>query len=162
MDRPPQPLCIVPAGDAHVAFVRGLSAEVFARFGDYETLLPRLMRRPSVATFVAEADGEPAGFAMLTLDARVGGAVELSAIAVRPGLQRRGIARSLLAHVEAEALARSPGSARLWLTLAVARDNVPARRLFDRAGYRVAPGGEDTYPAGQPSVAMHKILRGGP
>ena len=162
MERSIEPLRIVPLREEHRVFVRELSAEVFARFGDYEMLLPHLAGLSSVATFVAEVEGRPAGFAMLTLDARLAGEMELSAIAVVPELQRRGIARRLVQRVEAEALARCAGPTPPAISLAVAEDNPAARRLFESAGYRVVPGGEDSYPRGQPSLTLRKVLRGGP
>ena len=91
---------LVLARETHRDFVRRLSAEVFERFGDYDTMLPEWMSRPWVWTFIAEAANEPVGFAMFT--ARVGGdaEVELLAIAVSPAWQVRGVGRLLLEQVE--------------------------------------------------------------
>jgi ribosomal protein S18 acetylase RimI-like enzyme len=145
-----------PENDAD--FVRSLSREVFARFGAYDRLLPRLLRAASVATFVAEIGGEPAGFAMVDPRGGPDGEGELIAIAVEPGRQRRGVGRALLDRAEMflrERTARNPRRG-LWLT--VAEDNAVARRLFEQCGYRIVDADHGRYDGGQRSIAMRKSI----
>jgi len=85
--------------------------------------------------------------------------VDLAAIAVKPEWQSRGVGRALLAHVEREALRLVPlerGTAAVRLT--VAEDNDRARQVFAEAGFRPVPGEGGTYPAGQRSLSMRKVI----
>ncbi|TCP59838.1 ribosomal-protein-alanine N-acetyltransferase [Rhodovulum bhavnagarense] len=59
---------------------------------------------------------------------------ELLTLAVAPAARRRGLGRARLAAFEAEARARSAGTA----FLEVAADNIAARALYAGAGYREA------------------------
>ena len=140
-----------PAETRDREFVRELSRIVFSRFGPYDELLSRWMRQRGVQTVVAEAS-ERVGFAMHVVHAAEG---ELLAIAAAPSWQRRGVGRALLAHVEASVAAASG----LALRLTVAQDNAPALSLFERAGFVLVPDTGGTYPAGQPSLTMRKLLR---
>ena len=151
---------IVPARPEHRAYVRSLSRKVFNRFGDYETMLPRMMRWPGVHTWIAELQGRPVGFVMLAAEPAAAGETDLTAIAVAPELQGTGVGRALLAQAELETLDRLPAPGPAAIRLTVARDNLRARRIFTAAGYREVPGEQDGYPAGQPSMAMQKVLRG--
>jgi len=159
MSETPPGLRIVPARAIHREFVRRLSAEVFSRFGDYETLLPRMMSWPWVDTDVAEIDGCPVGFTMLSTEHLGEGETELTAIAVEPGRQGCGVGARLLAHVEEQTLRLVPEGP-IAVRLTVAGDNRRARRVFAAAGYRVAPGFREPYPGGQPSLTMLKPLVG--
>lgn len=154
----PPSIRLGPARPAHRDFVRHLSSEVFARFGDYETILPRLMRLPWVRTTVAESGGRPVGFAMYSLEDLPHGEVHLTAIAVRPEWQSRGVGRVLLAHVEREALRLAPDGTEAAVCLTVAEDNARAREVFEAAGFRPVPGAPGAYPAGQRSLALRKSV----
>jgi ribosomal protein S18 acetylase RimI-like enzyme len=147
-----------PARARHRDFVRLLSAEVFARFGDYATMLPRLMQLPWVRTAVAESGGQPVAFAMYSLEELPHGEVYLTAIAVRPAWQSRGVGRALLAHVEQDARRLVPAGAEAAVCLTVAEDNSRARQVFEAAGFHQIPGGAGTYPAGQRSLALRKMI----
>jgi len=149
---------LVPAAAGHRAFVRRLSAEVFGRFGDYDRILPDLMARPWVRTTVAEARQGPVGFVMISFEDRSRGEVDLAAIAVEPSWQARGLGRVLLAHVESEASRLAGGGFETTVRLSVAEDNLKARRLFAAAGYAPVPGEEGSYPAGQPSLTLRKVV----
>ena len=134
------------------AFIRELSALVFARFGDYETTLPLMARRPDVHTLIAEADRQRIGFAMYTMDAPE---ADLLAIAVLPERQSQGAGKLLLQEVES-AVRGCAGEA--LVRLSVALDNTLARRLFERCGYQYRPEEQGVYPGGQPSITMWKRL----
>jgi ribosomal-protein-alanine N-acetyltransferase len=158
MARGPESIRVVPAGAGHREFVRRLSAQVFARFGDYETMLPRLMRLPWILTAVAEADGHPVAFAMYSLESLPLGVIDLTAIAVVPAWQACGVGRTLLAHVEREAERLAPGGGEAAVRLTVAEDNERARRVFAAAGFLPVPGRTGTYPAGQRSLILRKVV----
>jgi len=138
--------------------VRQLSAEVFGRFGDYAEMLPRAMGLERISTVVAEVDGRPVGFAMASLEDLPWGEIDLTAIAVAPPWQSRGIGRMLLGWVEQTARQLVPGPRPVSVRLTVAEDNEPARRLFDRSGYGTVPGAEGRYPGGQRSLTLRKQL----
>ena len=143
----------------HREFVRQLSAEVFSRFGNYEAMLPGLLASSMVRTVVAEVDGEAVGFAMYSLEDIDDGEVDLSAIAVRPGWQSRGLGRRLLAYVEAatRSLVRNRSAV---VRLTVAEDNRPARKLFEQSGYVPIVEQRGSYPRGQRSIALYKRIGG--
>jgi ribosomal protein S18 acetylase RimI-like enzyme len=158
MPRAAHSIRIVPARAEHREFVRRLSADVFARFGDYESALPRMMCLPWILTAVAEVEGLPVAFVMVSLEDRAGGEIDLTAIAVEPAWQSRGVGRALLAHVEAEARRRAPTQAEVALRLTVAEDNERASRVFERAGFCPVPGQGGRYPAGQRSITLRKAI----
>ena len=147
----------MPAGAEHRSFVRRLSVEVFARFGDYGTMLPQMMRLPWMATVIAEIEGHSVAFAIYSLERLSRGEIDLAAIAVQPGCESRGIGRALLAHVEREALRLAPEDVQAALTLTVAEDNPRARRVFTQAGFRPVPEVTGLYPGGQQSLTLRKI-----
>jgi ribosomal protein S18 acetylase RimI-like enzyme len=154
----PPDLRLVPADHGHRAFVERLSAVVFDRYGDYGTMLPRMMRLPGMHTVVAEADGEPVGFAMMSPVSRAPGELDLAAIAVEPAWQSRGVGRLLLEHSEREALRSAPAGVTPAVRLNVAGSNTRARRVFEAAGFREVAGEPGRYPAGQRSLCLRKIL----
>ena len=148
---------VVRATPGHREFVRALSVEVFARFGDYGASLSETMALPWVRTLVAEAERKPVGFAMYSLEEIGAGEIDLVAIAVAPAWQSRGIGRRLLAHVE-RASGRLALEADVSIRLAVAEDNTPARTLFEKAGYVLVAGAEGVYPRGQRSLTLRKRI----
>ena len=79
--------------------------------------------------FLAEEEGEPAGYVAL----RDGpdGAFVVEQLFVVPGHERRGVGHRLLDYVEGYAIAeRAPA-----LRIVVEQDNVPARDFYQRAGF---------------------------
>lgn len=161
-----------PLGVADRAFVRELSRRVFSRFGDYDRVLPDWLDGPGVWGFVALESDEPLGFTMLSLTGLPETAaylipegaarrdvtplaLDLMAIAVLPEHQRRGIGRLLLEATiqETEHLATATDLWVLAVSLLVGEENQPARRLFEKLGFRPLPGRE-SYPRGQPAVRM--------
>jgi ribosomal-protein-alanine N-acetyltransferase len=95
-----------------------------------ESTFRALMRRPSAALIVAEVEDRVAGYAVLWFAADEG---ELGDLAVLTELRGRGIGAALLASSVREA---SDRGAR-WLYLEVREGNASARRLYERAGFRV-------------------------
>jgi ribosomal protein S18 acetylase RimI-like enzyme len=147
------------ARDGDLGFVRTLSAEAFATYGDYSGVLPAWLGDPAVQTLLAELPGESAvGFAMLgprrphRLLAMPGG--ELLALAVAPHQRHRGVGRRLL--LEVEHCARAARMRELWLSTATS--NVPARRLYSSAGFTVRTLDRRRYPSGHVALEMAKRL----
>ncbi len=155
--RPPS-VKLVSAEPRHRDFVRMLSAEVFARFGSYDKTLPTMMLWPWIRTVVAEARGRPVGFAMISLEDAGAGEIDLTAIAVEPAWQSRGVGRTLLRHVEQVARSAVAAGRPASVRLTVAEDNQRARGLFEAVGYRLVPGEEDRYSGGQRSLTLRKNL----
>ena len=79
--------------------------------------------------FLAEEDGEPAGYVALRHEPD--GAIVVEQLFVVPGHERRGVGRRLLDYVEGYAIAeRAPA-----LRIVVEQDNVRARDFYQRAGF---------------------------
>jgi ribosomal protein S18 acetylase RimI-like enzyme len=150
-------LTLVEAGADGAAFVRDLSAEVFARFGDYETTLPAWMGLPWIRTVIARSGERPVGFVMYTSFGLPEGETELLAIAVLPESQSQGVGRHMLAEVERAAREQARGGPAA-VRLTVAEDNTRALRVFRRAGYTSASEDRGTYPRGQLSLDLRKRL----
>lgn len=81
-------------------------------------------RRASRPTFIAEIDGAMAGFCDLEPDGHI------DMMFVHPGHGGRGIATTLLGHIEAQA--RAAGLSRLFTEA-----SLTARPFFDRRGFAV-------------------------
>jgi ribosomal protein S18 acetylase RimI-like enzyme len=158
---PPTPPAIVfrLAGEGDRPFVRSLSRALFSRFGDYETILDEYFDLRENKTMIAEENGEPVGFFMLSDDPHARFALHLLAIAVVPDRQSRGLGRRLLRHAlrMAEESLR-PGEIR-WVCLDVAEDNDRARSLFTSEGFERADGETGVYPGGQVSWAMTRMVQ---
>jgi GNAT superfamily N-acetyltransferase len=112
----------------------------------------RLRRRGlGTGTSVAELDGAVVGFAAVgpyrdqDVPAPQPGCGEVVAIYVLPGHQGAGIGRALLARALEQLGDLRP--ALLW----VARDNTPARRFYERRGWR-ADGATQTFSVGGAEV----------
>jgi GNAT superfamily N-acetyltransferase len=84
---------------------------------------------------IAEADGRPAGFALLLYDlpdeVTLTEQAFLAYMAVEPDRWRQGVGRALLEHVEAAARRRGLP----YLSLMVTEDNAGARELYAGAGF---------------------------
>lgn len=79
-------------------------------------------------SILAEMDGRILGYILFWL---LPGEIDIHNLAVHSGYRRRGIARSLLQQVIAEARAQS----RARLTLEVRRSNLPAQKLYESLGF---------------------------
>lgn len=85
--------------------------------------------RPDLSVVARDAEGVAGAVVMTGLDA---GTAHVAQLAVRPGSQRQGLARRLMA--DAEARAWAAGFSRI--TLLVASSNAPALALYRRLGFR--------------------------
>jgi ribosomal protein S18 acetylase RimI-like enzyme len=156
-------------------FIRDLSRRVFSRFGHYDRMIPGWLDAAGVWGFLALEDGEPAGFALVSLTRlpaatrldRQGSqepplALDLMAIAVEPERQGRGTGRYLLEAVlqEAHHMASDTDLPLGAVSLTVAVDNHPARKLFRSAGFHETAGDGETYPRGQEALKMVRVVPG--
>ena len=135
------------------AFIVGLGASAFARFGDYGPIMQEFLNSPDVVSFIAESAGVPAGFALVDAPAAHRGIADLVAIAVDLRHRRTGIGRALLARVIASREGKKDPS---LLVLTVADDNAPAITLFRAHGFEMIPGSPGSYAGGQTSRRMAK------
>lgn len=101
-----------------------------------------MLKTPGTQAAIASGDGEPLGFIVTRCAADE---AEIIAIGTRPSVQRRGVARQLLAH-HAELLAR--GGVR-QLFLEVALSNVAAQALYVRSGFSEAGRRKGYYRRGE-------------
>jgi ribosomal protein S18 acetylase RimI-like enzyme len=171
-----------------VAFVRALSTEVFDQFGDYGTFLPTYLNHPSVLTAIGEEHGAPVGFIMLALVSSTRGLpwegdavaarsdpageleaadeeedrewldAEVLAIAVEPAHQAAEVGTRLLQYALscAEGWQRTMGVRSVQLN--VAHTNRGAIRFFDRMGFVEIDPYDGTYPKGQRSIRMARLI----
>jgi ribosomal protein S18 acetylase RimI-like enzyme len=157
----PSPALAVRAGEPRDGpFIIDLARRVFGAYGSYDRYVREWLGSPQVLTLVAEADGVPAGAALLAASSPGEAQLELLAIGVEPAVQGRGVGSLLLR--QAISLARTlpaqPPRRRVReIRLTVAEGNARAERLFARHGFRVLPGA-GIYPAGQRARLMVKTL----
>jgi ribosomal protein S18 acetylase RimI-like enzyme len=114
--------------EAEVPHLFGLAKSVFAdaRGWSDARVLEALARD---LLFLAEEDGEPAGYVALRHEPD--GAIVVEQLLVVPGHERRGVGHRLLAYLEGYAIAeRAPA-----LRIVVEQDNAPARDFYRRAGF---------------------------
>jgi ribosomal-protein-alanine N-acetyltransferase len=124
------------------SFRRGWSdGEIERLLLERNTVAQRAMVGRSLAGFILSriADGE----------------AEILSVAVSPSWRGRGLARSLLnLH-----LGRLAGLRVRAVFLEVDEDNAPARKLYERAGFREVGRRPGYYPQGQGSAATALVLR---
>jgi [ribosomal protein S18]-alanine N-acetyltransferase len=113
----------------------------------------RALRAATIDMLVAEDQGAIVGYAMAHRR-RDSDVARLTSIAIIPRMAGRGIGRQLLASMEETA--RRHGAARLRLE--VRADNIPAQKLYDRAGYRRFATVEGYYEDGEAAWRYEKTL----
>lgn len=124
----------------------------------WDSIIPTLAT-PQRILLVAEIDGEIAGTVQLVLETRPNGnhRAEVSKLLVHTDYRRRGIARALMQHIEAEA--RAAGRTLLVLDT---QTGEPAEELYVQLGYArtgVVPA-YARFPNGRlgATTFMHKLL----
>jgi putative acetyltransferase len=114
--------------------------------------------RPHVRFFLARLDGDAVGCGGVALFATF---AEVKRMFVRAGVRGRGVARALLARLEAEALANGHA----WMRLETGTRQPAAIRLYERAGYRRCAAFGDYAMMGPDAIATslfyEKRLRAG-
>ena len=140
-------------------FISHLSRNVFEIYGPYAKTVPQWFESDMVLTIMAYVDKRPVGFGMLgnfsgRYDLKHGS--EILAIAVEPEMQGARIGDILLKDMEREAAHLN--IKRLFLHTAV--ENLTARSLFNRNGFRTWEVKMKFYPAGQDAIVMAKEIPG--
>jgi len=140
-------------------FISRLSRDVFTIYGPYEDILSGWFKSErGITTILACRDNVQIGFAMLSepcmrydlLDA-----AELLGIAVEPDKQGTGIGQLLLGAIDAA----SVNLKIKWFILHTSVDNLRARRLYEKTGYRPLEIKKNFYPEGQDALVMYKEVQ---
>jgi ribosomal-protein-alanine N-acetyltransferase len=141
-------------------FIGRLSRDVFAIYGPYEDILSKWFRLGNdVTTIIACLNKIQMGFAMLSAPSGrydLQDVSELLGIAVEPERQGKGIGGMLLRAIESKSASLSIK----WLFLHTAVDNMPARKLYERNGYKNLEIKRNFYPEGQDAIVMYKAVAG--
>ena len=111
------------------------------------------IRSPTMICLAAVRAGAVLGYAIVERR-RTSRAGRLTSIAVAPAAAGAGLGQRLLA--AAEAAARAAGLTRVRLE--VRADNRAARKLYDRAGYRLVDTLDDYYEDGAAALRYEKAL----
>jgi ribosomal protein S18 acetylase RimI-like enzyme len=126
------------------------------RFG--RSYMHRLVRSPRTAAWIAEQDGQMAGFAIVEWTGQAAATVAyIQTLEVAPNRRRLGVGAELLRRVEVTALAA--GAHLVWLH--VDAENTPAIHLYEAHGYR-RQGREDHYYARGRSALIYAKIAGNP
>jgi ribosomal protein S18 acetylase RimI-like enzyme len=162
------PNCPEPAGSRVILrraaisdsrFIGRLSRDVFTIYGPYEDIISGWFRREKgITTLIACQDDVRIGFAMLGEPGSrydLQDASELLGIAVEPDKQGKGIGKMLLRAIDATSVHLGIK----WLLLHTAANNKPARRLYEKTGYRLLELKRNFYPEGQDAIVMYKEVQ---
>ena len=147
-----------PSKRSDKRFIAQLSGKVFSVYGPYREMVSQWFATGMTVTRIALVAGSPVGFAMMGRWLQEGSgesACELLAIAVEPGKQQQGIGLRLLQEIETEVGRMGEG----MLLLHTAVENLPAQKLFSKAGYRPCGIKRKFYPAGQHALMMVKEMK---
>ncbi len=143
----------VPADFDRLYAVEELCFDPLLRFGRRQ--MWQLVGCSDAATWIAEEQGQMAGFAIIEWAQRRNGiAAYLETIEVVPEARGRGVGRQLLLRVEDSA--RQAGAGRIWLH--VEATNEAAIRLYETQGYRSEGRRENYYPEGRAALLYGKRL----
>jgi len=141
------------------SFIGKLSRDVFTIYGPYEEIISGWFRsEKSITTLIACQDNVQIGFAMLGEPGSrydLQDASELLGIAVAPEKQGKGIGQMLLRAVDATSVHLGIK----WLLLHTANNNTPARKLYEKTGYRLLEMKSNFYPEGQDAIVMYKEVQ---
>jgi ribosomal-protein-alanine acetyltransferase len=139
------------ARDDDVAAVTALEGELFGRDAWSASSVAEELTGPRRRAVVAELDGRLAGYAVGLLADDL---VDLQRIAVAPAYQRRGVARTLLTHLQAKA--RGDGAVRMLLEVDEA--NAAALALYTRAGFHPIDRRPRYYQGGGDALVLQSPL----
>jgi ribosomal protein S18 acetylase RimI-like enzyme len=142
-----------PADFAALYAVEELCFQPPFRFS--RALMRELVADPDSATWIAEEEGQMAGFAIVQWGREGADVIAyLKTIEVLPALRARGLGAELLAACERSA--RAAGASLLWLH--VDEENAGAIRLYQRHGYVFEGRQERFYPQGRAALIGAKVL----
>ena len=148
---------IRPAQERDLEFIRTLSAEVFSRYGPYETILPQWFLSGMARTLVAVWDDAPVGYAMLSTGRwrhHSLSVAELLAIAVTPGYCRCGVGNRLM-----EKIVRIAETSEVdILILHTGIHNQHAQALFKKHGFSPVGVKDGFYSEGQRALMMQREM----
>ena len=114
-----------------------------------------IVQRPHGATWIAEENGQMAGFAIVEWAKRKTDVTAyIQTIEVAPEARRRGVGRELLSRIEESV--REAGGHSIWLH--VEAENAGAIRLYEAQGYRCEGRKENFYPMGRAGLVYMKRL----
>lgn len=152
-----------PRAKADDAFIASLGRAVFSRWSrEPGRSVLSMAAIAGARTEIAMTSGRPVGFAIVTFD-RLGRrfgpwsdprVARLDAIAVTPEAQRLGVGAALLEH--AESVAAHDGG--VVMMLMTAQRNLPARRLFQDAGFQGLVQLPRAYANGDAAIEMFKPI----
>jgi len=116
----------------------------------------QLVESVEAATWIAEANGQMAGFAIVEWsDQSAGVYAYIATIEVIPEQRGQGIGIELLRRIEGSAHAEK--AVEIWLH--VDEENLPAIRLYQANGYRKAGRAENYYARGRAAEIYMKRLK---
>ena len=149
------------AGDAEtiselVAQTGVFSAEEIAIAGELVTERQARGDDSGYHFVIAEQAGAIAGYACFGPIPGTEGSFDLYWIAVRPACQGAGLARAILAHAEAEAVA--VGARRMFIDTSATAPYAPARALYKACGYARVALLPDFYRPGDAKAIFAKSL----
>lgn len=117
--------------------------------------LRRLLESPGTITWIAEQDGQMAGFSIADCEWESGGLVAyIQTIEVLPERRAQGIGSELLRRIEDSAL--EIGAQSIWLH--VEPQNSGAIRLYEAHGYSCEGRKDQYYPQGRAALIYRKVL----
>lgn len=152
-------LLTAPAAEAEAPALAALVAEsgLFPPEALPALFAARLRGGPDAPHWrVARLDGAVAGFAYAAPEPFTGGAWTLRALAARAVLRRRGVARALLADMEAAL--RAAGARLLVVDTADGPALAPARALYRREGYEDGGAIPAFWGPGEAKIVVFKRL----
>lgn len=142
-----------------IQFIGRLSGDVFKIYGPYDEILPAWFKSGNdITTIIACLGKIQIGFAMLSKPSDMydlQDVSELLGIAVKPERQGIGVGEMLLRAIETKSATLNIK----WVFLHTAVNNMPARRLYERTGYRNLEIKKCFYPKGQDAIVMYKPVK---
>ncbi|MGD0939890.1 MAG: N-acetyltransferase [Terracidiphilus sp.] len=118
-------------------------------------MMRAFVQHPHSATWIAEENGQMAGFAIVEWGTRKGESrAYIQTIEVVPVARCRGVGLELLNRIEASVCDAGAGS--IWLH--VEAENAGAIRLYETQGYRCQGRKENFYPLGQAALIYVKAV----
>lgn len=115
----------------------------------------RLLETADTLTWIAEEDGQMAGFAIADWQTAIDGLdAYIQTIEVLPAMRGRGMGSELLSRIEDSA--RERGARTIWLH--VDSQNATAIRLYESHGYACEGRNDRYYPQGRAALIYRKPL----